>query len=435
MTLGTKRATPLYALYAAHTISLTGNMITLISLPLYVLARTGSASATGVAGVVATLPIVLGDLFGGAVVDRLGYRRASILTDVFGGCVIAMVPLLHVSVGVPLWAVFAFAFVGALVDAPGQTARRALLPEVAQEAGVPLERAVGWMEAAERGARLLGAPAAGFLVVALGSLEALFVDTATFIVSALLVARLVTFRQPMVDAHEGAVSSSTNGERPVEEGYWKGLREGLAFLAQDRLLRAIVLLVVVTNLFDAASSTVLLPVYAQRELGGAVALGLLIGAMGGGAMVGSLLFGVIGHRLPRRPTLVIAFTLAGGPVFLALAAGVPFWMLLVVKALAGFSAGAVNPILGTVELERIPPRMRARVFGLVGAGCWAGMPLGSLLAGFAVDHAGLRPTLVFIGVLYIVMTLQPLRGGAWREMDRQASATPQSRPVTGTVEV
>ncbi len=154
----------LYALYLAHTLSLTGNMITLIALPLYVLGQTGSAVATGIAGVVATLPIVLGDLFGGTVVDRLGYWRASILTDLCGGLVVMLVPLLHITVGLPIWAVLGLAFVGNLIDAPGQTARRAMLPEVAQEAGVPLERAVGWMEATERGARLLGAPLAGVLI-------------------------------------------------------------------------------------------------------------------------------------------------------------------------------------------------------------------------------------------------------------------------------
>jgi MFS family permease len=403
----TRRPSSLYALYLAHTVSLTGNMITIIALPLYVLGRTGSASATGFAGVVATLPIVLGDLFGGTVVDRFGYRRASVLTDLAGGSLIVLAPTLHVTVGIPLGAIFAIIFTATLLDAPGQTARRAMLPEVAGQAGVPLERAVGWMEACERGARLVGAPVAGVLVVTVGGLQAMFVDSASFLVSALLVARLVRVAgQVVVD------------DVPEPEGYWKGLRAGFAFVLRDRLMRAIVAIVVITNLFDAANSTVLQPVYAERELGGAVALGLMVGVTGGGAFVGSLLFGVIGHRLPRRLTLIVAFTLAGAPAYLALAAGLPFGALLVVKVLAGFCAGAVNPILGAVQLERIPPNMRARAFGLINAGCWAGMPLGSLIAGFAVEHWGLRPTLITVGIGYLVMTLQPARGGIWRELDR-----------------
>jgi MFS family permease len=162
---------------------------------------------------------------------------------------------------------------------------------------------------------------------------------------------------------------------------------------------------------------VLLPVYAQRELGGAVAFGLLVGAMGGGALVGSLVFGVIGHRLPRRLTFVVAFTLAGGPIFFALAAGLPLQVLVVLKLLAGFCAGAINPLLAVVMLERIPSGLRARVFGLINAGCWAGMPVGALLGGLAIDHLGMTTTLLIVGVSYLFATLTPVRGGPWRLME------------------
>ncbi len=139
----------------------------------------------------------------------------------------------------------------------------------------------------------------------------MFVDTASFVVSALLVARLVKVRSTTEDEGEPG-TPATAGESVAGSGYWQDLRAGFRFVAADPLMRAMVLLVVVTNFFDAAGSSVLVPVYADRELSGAVALGLLVGAMGGGAFLGSLLFGAVGHRLPRRPTLIIAFTLAGG---------------------------------------------------------------------------------------------------------------------------
>jgi hypothetical protein len=76
---------PLAGLLVSHAVSITGNMLTLIALPLYVLAETGSAAATGITGFFATLPIVLGGVFGGVLVDRFGYRRASVLADVASG--------------------------------------------------------------------------------------------------------------------------------------------------------------------------------------------------------------------------------------------------------------------------------------------------------------------------------------------------------------
>jgi MFS family permease len=412
------KAAPLAGLVTAHVISLTGNMLTVIALPLYVLSATGSAAATGLAGFFATLPVVVGGSFGGVLVDRFGYRRSSIVADLVSSVTIAAVPLLDRTVGLPFWVLLTLVFTSGLLDTPGQTARDALLPEVASAAGVPLERAVGWFEASERSARLIGAPLAGLLVAAFGALNVLVFDALTFLVSAALVAGVV---------RTGRVTSPAPADPAAPEavsGYWSELIAGFRFIAGDRLLRAVVLLVVVTNMFDAAKYTVLLPVYADRHLGGAVAFGLLVGAMSGGAMSGSLLYGLLGPRLPRRLTFAVAFVLAGGPVYFAYVAGVPLAGLLVLTALSGFCAGALNPIIGVLKLERVPAGMRARVYGLMNAGCWAAMPVGSLLAGLAVEHISLRTTLIAVGTGYLLVTLIPSLGGPWREMDRVRQTQP-----------
>ena len=399
---------PLTGLLAAHAVSTTGNVLTLIALPLYVLTTTGSAALTGVTGAFATAPVVLGGTFGGVLVDRIGYRRSSIVADVVSGVTIALVPLLDSTIGLPFPVLLALVFVSGLLDTPGQTARTALLPEAAAASGVPVERAVGLLEATERGARMLGAPLAGLGVALMGPLPVLALDAASFAVSALLVARLVP----------AALDTRVPDEVAGPHGYWSELGDGLRFVAHEPLLRAMVLLVLLTNLLDAAKTSVLLPVYAERELGGGAAFGLLVGVMAGGALAGNLAFTAVGHRLPRRPLFVVAFALAGGPPTLALAAGIPLPGLVAVTAVSGFCAGAINPVLGLVKLERVPPGMRARVYGLIGAGCWAAMPLGSLGAGLAVEHVGLHPTLVAAGTAYVLITLTPLLGGPWRGLDR-----------------
>ncbi|MEH0844232.1 MFS transporter [Micromonospora sp. CPCC 205711] len=422
MTPGPRRRGPLTGLLVGHAVSLTGNMLTLIALPLYVLAETGSPAATGLTGAFATAPVVLGGALGGVLVDRIGYRRSSVLADLVSCGTVAAVPLLDATVGLPFWALLGLVFVSGLLDTPGQTARTALLPEAASAAGIPIERAIGWFEATERGARLLGAPVAGLLVAAIGALPVLAVDAATFAVSALAVALLVP-------------RSLRPADTAVEEsaGYWRDLAAGLRFLTREPLLRAMVLLILVTNCFDAAKSSVLLPVVADRELGGPTAFGLLVGAMGGGALVGSLLFSAVGHRLPRRATLVTAFAVAGGPPFWALAAAPPLPVVVAIFAVAGFAAGAINPLIGAIELERVPAHMRARVYGVIGAGCWAAMPLGALGAGLAADRYGTTATLVTVGACYLLVVLTPLLGGPWRTMRRPAAAPPrQPEPAPAT---
>ncbi len=400
---------PLIGLLVSHVVSLTGNMLTLIALPLYVLAETGSPAATGLAGAVATAPVVLGGALGGVVVDRIGYRRAAVLADVVSGVTIGAVPLLAATVGLPFWGLLGLVFLSGLLDTPGQTARTALLPEAATAAGLPVERAIGWFEAAERAARLLGAPVAGLLVTVFGALPVLAIDAVTFAVSALLVAILVP----------AGLQAAAEPDETVDGGYWRQFAAGVRFLVTEPLLRALVLLVLVTNFLDAMKGNVLLPVVADRELGGGTAFGLLVGAMGGGALAGSLAFSAVGHRLPRRATFVVAFAVAGAPPFWSLAAGLPLTSQVAVFALAGFAAGAINPLIGAVKLERVPPRMRARVYGVIGAGAWAAIPLGALSAGFASEHVGTTPTLVVAGSAYFLVVLTPLLGGPWRTMGRR----------------
>src|SRR5688572_7408219 len=132
------RRAPLYALYAADTISLSGNAIAQIAIPWFVLTETGSATLTALVVFVNFVPIVLAAFFGGVVVDRLGFRTTSVVADLASSAAVAAIPLLHTTVGIELWQLMALVFVGALLDAPGATARAALFPDVVELARVPM---------------------------------------------------------------------------------------------------------------------------------------------------------------------------------------------------------------------------------------------------------------------------------------------------------
>ena len=401
----------LRALLAVQVVSRIGNVVTTITVPFAVLARGGSATDVGIAAFMATVPIVLGGPFGGAIVERVGFVRSSVASDVVSGLTLLAMPVLAWTVGLPFWALLALVFVSGLFDTPGESARRVLLPGLATAAGVPLERAVGHFEASSRLSVLLGAPLGGILVAVLGPMPGLACVAIAFGAAALLMALTV----------RGAVAPVVASGEPVESrGYWRDIADGFRFCVRDPLFRLVVALVLVTNLLDAARSTTLLPLYADQQLGGAQALGLVTGVFGGAAFLGSVAFGYVAHRVPRRLVFALCFVLAGGPslVVPALGLGLP-WML-ASAALSGLAAGSINPILGAVELERIPEHMRARVFGLLGAGAWAGIPVGGLLAGLAADGVGVEATFAVVAVVYTVVTLTPLLGGSWRLMERRS---------------
>jgi len=400
---------PLAALLASEAVSITGNRLTQLAIPWFVLQTTGSVAQTGLVGFFSLLPFVLSSALGGVIVDRLGLRRASIAADLASGASVLCIPLLYHTVGLPLAALLALVFAGALLDAPGVTAREALLPDLVKTAGTTLERGTSLHDGVSRAASMLGAPLAGVLIALLGPANVLILDAATFAVSALLMRAFV----PAPLRRDAEAST---------ERYLAQLREGFGFVWRTPLVRAMVVMVLITNMLDAAMGGVLMPVYADRVLDSVVALGLMSGAMGLTAFLGTLVFAWIGRRLPRVSTLVAGFTLGGPSRFFFLAALPGVGPAIAGFTVAGLGIGVVNPILGTLQYERVPERLRARVFGAVSAGVLAGAPVGALLGAALVELIGLQETFLVFGTVYLACTLSPLWVPAWRDANVRAEA-------------
>ncbi len=165
----TRRRLPVAALLAANTVSLAGNALTAIAIPWFVLETTGSAARVGLVGFSAAVPAVLAAFFGGAIVDRLGFKQSSVVSDLLSGVTVALIPLLHQTVGLPFAGLLGLVFLGALLDAPGVTARQALFPDLVALAGIRLEGANAAYQTVHRLSQLLGPALAGVLIALLGA--------------------------------------------------------------------------------------------------------------------------------------------------------------------------------------------------------------------------------------------------------------------------
>ena len=194
--------------------------------------------------------------------------------------------------------------------------------------------------------------------------------------------------------------------------------DGLKFMRAHAVVLSMITIVMITNFLDAAFGGVLLPVYMNTVFGNALNLGLFIGVMSAGSVVGGLIYGAIGHRLPRFATFVTTFVMVSVYAW-AFAFFLPFPLILVSAVLAGLGAGPLNPIIGAVVLERVPSDMRGRVLGTIQAGAWLTMPLGVLIAGVLTEWLGLGPLLLALGATYLATTLSMLFIPALREMDRR----------------
>ncbi len=399
---------------SADAISMAGNAAALVAIPWYVLLTTGSASKTGITAAAGIVPVIISGLVGGPYVDRLGYRRASIVADLTSFAAVAAIPLLHATVGLEFWQLVLLVFLGALLDAPGVTARASMLPEIAEPAGWSLERVSGAAAAVNRAARLAGAPLAGLLIFFVGPTNVLWIDAATFVFSAAAIAFGVPPR-----ASAKVVSEDGAGTNYITE-----IKEGFAFLYERRALFVLTVVITVTNMLDAVG-IVALPVYASRVYGSAWSLGLMIGISGAGAVLGALAYSAVGERVSRRTVFTWGF--AGATIWYPVAALFPpLGVMLATRGVSGAAAGPINPVIDTVFLERVPDGMRGRVFGVGNAAAWIAMPLGVLIAGPAIEAFGLRATLVATGAIYVVVAVLTIWAPSLADLDTRVYAAPAS---------
>lgn len=416
----THARTPLATVLAANAISISGNALTLIGVPWFALETTGSPGKAGLVAFFAAVPVVISAICGGPVIDRIGRRRVSVASDLVCALALAAIPLLNRAGVLEFWMLCALMAVTGLFHAPGETARHVLVPDLARHAGTPLSRAASLYDAVSRGARMTGAALAGVLVAVVGADTVLYVDAATFGVSALLVLaglRGIPSAEPLRDAPPLSLAA-----------YRSDLREGYSFLLHTPLLLGINLMVMVTNGLGQSWSAVLLPVHAREELGGSAAIGLLVAVFGGCALLGALLYGAVGHRFPRRPVFAVGFLLAGAPSYVVAACTDTTPPLLVTMALGGLGAGVLNPILTTVFYETVPEELRSRVGGASTASVLLTTPLGGLAAGYLVERAGITTALLAFGGIYFLATLSPLVFPSWRAMEQPGVSS--SEPST-----
>ncbi|MEX0170744.1 MFS transporter [Streptomyces sp. LMG1-1-1.1] len=418
--------TPLATVLAANAISISGNSLTLIAVPWFALETTGSPGKAGLVAFCAALPVIASAVVGGPVIDRIGRRRVSVASDLVCALALAAIPLLNHAGVLRFWMLCALMAVTGFFHAPGETARNVLTPDLAERAGMPLSRATSFYDAVSRGARMTGAALAGLLVALIGADTVLYVDAATFTVSALLA--LVGLRGvPSAEPARGAPPLSV-------AVYRADLREGYAFLLRTPLILGVNLMVMITNGLAQSWSAVLLPVHAREELGGSTALGLLVAVFGGCALIGALLYAAVGHRFPRRPVVAVGFLLAGAPVYVTAALTDTTTPLLVAMAFGGLGAGVLNPILGAVFYETVPAELRSRVGSASTASVLLTTPLGGLAAGLLVERTGITTALLTVGGLYFLAALSPVVLPSWRGMDAPRAAKGNGGPGVSRTE-
>ncbi|GAA4822378.1 hypothetical protein GCM10023201_05360 [Actinomycetospora corticicola] len=390
------------AYLGAHLLSLLGNGLAAVALPLIVLQVTGSPGSVGVVSLATAGPALLVGLAAGVVIDRTNRRTSSILADVVSALAVAAIPVVDLVSGLTLGWLVALAIVGAFGDVPGLTARQVLVPAVARHTGVSLERLVGLRQAMTSIALVIGPAAAGILLTVFDGSTVLLVTAATSAAAALLTL--------VLPGRLGAIT-----EAPVRTSVVAELAAGARVLRRSRFLSGTVGLTLGLAVVLGGLQGLVLPVW-FTALGRPDLLGLVLTALALGMLVGTAVFTTAGVRGSRgRWTVGALVGTTGG--FLAIATLASPVVVLAGAAVLGLSNATLGAILGVLQAERIPDAAHGRVLSLQNALLQVAAPAGIGLAGVVAEVGSPVAAGFSVVAVWVVVVLVVGASGALRDLE------------------
>ncbi|MEA3020400.1 MAG: hypothetical protein QOI47_1924 [Actinomycetota bacterium] len=362
-------------LWAAHSVSIFGDQLTLVALPLATYAATHSAVAVGVVASAEAVTAVLFGLPAGALADRLPYRRVLVLTDIGRvGVLLALVLSLRWQGGVSvlLPAALGLGIVRVVHDA----AANAAVPLVVDSDA--LVAANGRLQASEAASTAIGPAIAGALIAVGGTSLAFGIDAATFVLSGTTVARV----RRLDDAPPPEDLDRT---RSRLRQFCHDVGDGLRTLRADQPMRRIVTMMAAMNVVAVAVEAQFIP-YAREVLGiGALGIGAYFALGGSVAVAVALLAGRSTAALGSAVVVGLAVFATGVTI-----AGLFPSFLTVAVAYVGAGAGSalVTTHAATFRQRRFPVRLQGRLSMAVRALILAPMPVGFIAGGWLSQHGG-----------------------------------------------
>ena len=383
-------------LWTSILISSFGGQVTMLALPLTAAVLLhASPTQMGFLTAMEILPFVLFSLPSGVWLDRVRKLPVYIVGESALALVVASVPFAWWMGWLSMtWMYVAGFVIGTVYTTAGTAAQIVLTQVVARDR---LVEAHAKNALASSGAEVAGPGLAGALIKLVGAPLALLVDALLLIASAAILRGIVINeeRQPRPDAR-----------------FWRELRTGVRFVASNRLLVALALVVGGWQMCHHAAIVVQI-LFATRTLGlSEQAVGLSYMGMG----VGTIIASVWGNRISRRigpgPCLVLGFAVCGvGWLLLSFAPANAWGVAVFALMLLLFAAGAVLVFINFLALRQAvtPEPLLGRMTStmrwliLIPAGP------GALLGGWLGEHVGLRASLAFAGGSALLLALL-----AWR---------------------
>ncbi|MEX2548456.1 MAG: MFS transporter, partial [Chloroflexota bacterium] len=383
------------AFWLAQTISLFGDRLHQVALAVLVYAITNSPLATGLVFLAATLPNIFLGPIAGTFVDRWEHKTVLIASDLIRAVLVLIIPFAAMT-NVVL--VYPLVFVITTVSLFFRPAKTAMLPRIVKEDDVMAASSATWT--ADTLADIVGFPLAGLFIAFLGTGAtdlglAFFADSATYVLSALLIAGIAV--APLVREQVPRVGNAfAKFGHELAEG-WQFLR-GRPALIQNTLISAVAQMTVGVTL-------ALTVVYARDVLDGTLIpypqnFAAIETAIGVGNLVGGLAVGALGARL-RKGWLVVGGFVAMGLATIVL--GLTGNVAIALVAAAGMGIANLIFIIPTqtIFIETTPIELMGRVVAFRGSLVFGAMTLAMAISGILAESVPAGLVIAAFGVLTV----------------------------------
>jgi len=370
--------------FGGQFISLSGTWMQTVAQSWLVYRLTGSAVLLGFIGFSTQIPIFLLAPFGGSIADRYNRRRILIATQTIAMLLAFVLAALALTGYVQVWHVFSLAALLGITNAFDIPARQAFVADMVGRED--LLNAIALNSSMFNGARMIGPALAGLLIDTVGEGWCFFINGISYfavIVGLLLMS--MTIRTPV----------------PLPGSALASIIEGFRYVARTGPIRALLLLLGLVSLVG-MPYTVLMPIFADQILhGGPRGLGVLMSAIGFGALAGALTLAAkkglhgLGHW--------VAFSATGFGVSLILfSLSRSFWLSAALLLPVGFSIMIEMASSNTLIQSLVPDALRGRVMAVYSMIFMGMAPFGSLLAGALAHNLGAPTTVVIGGIICII---------------------------------
>jgi predicted MFS family arabinose efflux permease len=366
-------------LWTASTTSALGSGLATIAAPLFVAAHTRSPLIVSATFGVAWLPWLLFALPGGVLVDRVDRRRLMVAIDWTRAAAMGVLATVLLAGWSSIALLDAVLFIINTGEAVFRSASQAMISSVVPRAR--LERANGWLVGGTTlMQQMIAGPLGGFLFVVAACVP-FFVNAGTYAVSAVVVALVAgTYRASSYSEEHGDRSS----RRPVRVE----LAEGFIWLAHQRVLRTMTVLIGLLNLTLAAATAVLVLLAKERLHLGSVGYGTLFTCEAAGALLGAACGDWLIKKVTATWTIRIGLLIEAGLHF-ALATSRSAFVVGFMLLAFGVHAALWNIVGVSLRQRLTPPQMLGRVastslFIASGGNCVGAMLGGVIAANFGI---------------------------------------------------